>query len=74
MQLSSEQVEKIGKLHGLVEGMVGDVKEIKDDMKETKIKAEKALKEVGKIKTVSKTIAAIGAGFWALFTFFVGGK
>lgn len=74
MELSSEQVENLGKLHGLMEGLVGDVSEIKKDMKETKTKAEKALKEVGKIKTIAKTIAVISTSIWAMVTFFLGGK
>ena len=73
MELTSEQIENLGKLHGEIKGMREDLKDIKKDIKEIFKATQVNAKEIGKIKTVAKTVATIIGALWASITFW-GGK
>ncbi len=74
MALSPKQAQQFGELIGEVKGIREDVTELKETMKETNKKSARAVKEVGKIKTALKTLAAVGGTLWAGITFFFGGN
>jgi len=69
MPLSPNEAQQFGELIGLTKSIKETVDKNDGKLEEVEKKADKALKEVGKIKTIAKTITGVATAIWAAVTF-----